>query len=405
MNSARTVATLIAFIAVMWGSVCLSQTEIRTAHATIPEVPPSTLVNGIHYVTLDAPTPYGRGYQHGAALQYVIQKGIAQWKQWINETLGQQDVEIEIAEFIHDTNYLTGIRKHTPDLYEELQGIAKGAGVDFQTLYAYQMFDEFVVHAIQKYRFAHCSGFGVYGRDSLPNILGQNNDLPPYYDGTHTVLRIKYPRNHEALVFTWAGLLAQNGVNNQNVGVTMNIVPTAKGQNDGVPMPYIIRTILEKQSLNDAVAFLKSLGGSAAPMNFIIGDATKVVTVENTADGAKVFQDFHAEHWVAHTNHHLDLDTSTLAPGAVSKTAERMVALEEMLQGKAGEVDAERAKEIFRTRPVLKNFVTDPGFPTMESIVIELVPRNPRMHVSPGPPDGNPYSTFDFTHGYVGTEQ
>jgi hypothetical protein len=401
----RISASVILLVAIAWGAPSLAQTEIKSAHRTIPRVPSVTLVNGIYYVTLDAPTPYGRGYQHGAALQYVIQKGIAQWKQWINETLGQQDVEIEIAEFIHDTDYLKGIRKHTPDLYEELQGIAKGAGVDFQTLYAYQMFDEFVVHAIERYRLAHCSGFGVFGRDALPNILGQNNDLPPYYAGTHTVLRIKYPHNHEVLVFTWAGLLAQNGVNNRNVGVTMNIVPTAKGRKDGVPMPYIIRAILEKKDRSEAVAFLESLGGSAAPMNFIIGDAEKVVTVENTADGAKVFEDFHGEDWVAHTNHHLDMDTSTLEDGAVSKTVKRMAKLKEMLQGKSAEIDAERAKEIFRTKPILKNFVTDPGFPTMESIVIELIPENPRMHVSPGPPDSNAYTAFDFAQGYVGTEQ
>jgi hypothetical protein len=53
----------------------------------------------------------------------------------------------------------------------------------------------------------------------------------------------------------------------------------------------------------------------------------------------------------------------------------------------------------------LKNFVTDPGFPTMESIVIELIPGNPRIHVSPGPPDSNRYSTFDFKQGYVATEK
>jgi isopenicillin-N N-acyltransferase-like protein len=405
MNKARINAILVFLATIMWGSLCVAQTKIQPSIHTIPQVPSVTLVNGIYYVTLDSQTPYGRGYQHGAALKYVIQKGVATWKQWINETLGQQDVEIEIAEFIHDTDYLVGIRKHTPDLYEELQGIAKGSGVDFQTLYAYQMFDEFVVHAVEKYRLEHCSGFGVYGRDALPNILGQNNDLPPYYAGTHAVLRIKYPNNHEVMVFSWAGLLGQNGMNNKNLGVTMNIVPTAKGQLDGVPMPYIIRGILEKKNRDEAVAFLKSLGGSAAPMNFIIGDGTKVVTVENTADGANVFQDFHGEKWVAHTNHHLDLDVSTLKPKAVAKTVERLAALEDMLQGKSGEIDVEGAKTIFRTKPVLKNFVTDPGFPTMESIVIELIPGNPRIHVSPGPPDSNRYSTFDFTQGYVATEK
>ena len=134
MNKTRISASVILLVAIAWGVPAFAQTEIKAAHRTIPQVPSAILVNGIYYVTLDAPTPYGRGYQHGAALQYVIQKGLAQWKQWINETLGKQDVEIEIAEFIHDTDYLKGIRKHTPDLYEELQGIAKGAGVDFQTL-------------------------------------------------------------------------------------------------------------------------------------------------------------------------------------------------------------------------------------------------------------------------------
>ena len=63
-------------------------------------------------------------------------------------------------------------------------------------------------------------------------------------------------------------------------------------------------------------------------MNFVIGDATKVVTVENTADGAKVFENFHGENWVCHTNHHLDIDVSTLPEGAVSKSVPRYQFLE-----------------------------------------------------------------------------
>lgn len=369
------------------------------------KVPDVNIINKIYYVTLDAKTPYGRGHQHGAALKFVIHKGIAQWKEWIKNTLQQPNPDIEIAEFIHDTNYLTGIRKYAPQLYQELQGMAKGADVDFNTLYAYQMFDEFVMYTAKKYRLQHCSGFGVYGRNKKLNLLGQNNDLPPYYDGTHTVLNIKYPNKHSVIVFTWAGLLAQNGVNNKNVGVTMNIVPTSTGRNDGVPMPYIIRIILETSSVNEALAFLKKLDGAAsAPMNYIIGDAGKVVTAENTAAGLKVYENNQGEKWVAHTNHHLALDVTTLKPGAVSKTVERLAQLKKMLSGQSDKIDVDEAKKIFRTKPVLKNFVTDPGFPTMESIVIELNPNNPTIYVSPGPPDHNKYSQFDFHKGYVGTE-
>jgi hypothetical protein len=49
--------------------------------------------------------------------------------------------------------------------------------------------------------------------------------------------------------------------------------------------------------------------------------------------------------------------------------------------------------------------ITDPGFPTMESIVIELVAGNPRVHIAPGPPDSHKYSTFDFKKGFVETEE
>jgi hypothetical protein len=46
-----------------------------------------------------------------AALQHVITKGIAQWKRWINETLGQPDSGMEIAGFIQDTDYLRSPRR------------------------------------------------------------------------------------------------------------------------------------------------------------------------------------------------------------------------------------------------------------------------------------------------------
>ena len=74
MGKIRISAAVILFVAIAWCTPCFAQTEIKSAHRTIPQVPSVTLVNGIYYVTLDAATPYGRGYQHGAALQYVIQK-------------------------------------------------------------------------------------------------------------------------------------------------------------------------------------------------------------------------------------------------------------------------------------------------------------------------------------------
>ncbi|MHC5060522.1 MAG: C45 family autoproteolytic acyltransferase/hydrolase, partial [Planctomycetota bacterium] len=185
---------------------------------------PQKFDNRLYYLEVEG-TAYERGFQHGQALRYVIQRGMASWKQWISEVLEQDNPDIEIAEFIHGTDFMVAIRKHTPDLYLELQGIAAGANVNFNDLYAYNIFDEFVAFTIHKYRLAFCTGFGVYGRKNLPNIIGQNNDLPRYFDGTQTLLRIKLDDGMDIYVFTFAGLLANNGLNNSSLGCTINIMP------------------------------------------------------------------------------------------------------------------------------------------------------------------------------------
>jgi hypothetical protein len=152
------------------------------------------------------------------------------------------------------------------------------------------------------------------------------------------------------------------------------------------------------------VEFVKNVGKYAGPMNYIIGDSTGVSTVETGKDFFKVHESYNNEKYVPHSNHPLDM-TAQLKPGEVSKSPERLAKLVEMIGGRVDKIDADEAQRIFRSRPILKNYQTDPTFPTLESIVIELDPSNPRLHIAPGPPDMYKYSTFDFKKGYVGTEK
>ncbi len=374
------------------------------AFAEASASPAQKIDNRIYFLTIQG-TPYERGFQHGQALRYVIQSGIARWKQWVNETLEQKNAEIEVAEFVHGTDFINAIQKHTPDLYLELQGIALGANVDFNTLYAYNVFDEFVSFTIQKYRLGFCTGFGVYGRQGLPNIIGQNNDLPPYFDRTQTLLRVKQGDGRESYVFTFAGLLANNGLNNAAVGCTINIMPSRlSGDLSGLPMPYVVRGILERKSRKEAVEFVKRVGKYAGPMNYIIGDPTGVSSVETGKDFFKVHESYNGEKYIPHANHPLEL-TSRVKPGEASKSPERQAKLVEMIGGRVDKIDAREARRIFRTPPILKNYSTDPNFPTLESIIIELDPANPRLQIAAGPPDIFKYSSFDFKKGFVETEK
>ena len=360
--------------------------------------------NRLYFLTVDG-LPYNRGRQHGKALRYVIHRGIATWKQWIAEFLEQPNPDVEIAEFVQGTDFMGAIRKHTPDLYLELQGIAAGANVNLNDLYAYNMFDEFLSFTVQKYRLGFCSGFGVYGRRDLPNIIGQNNDLPRFFDGSQTLLRVMEDEGKQSYVFTFAGLLANNGLNSASVGVTINIMPSRlSGALDGLPMPYVVRGILARKTRREAVEFVKSVGKYAGPMDYIIGDPTGVTIVETGKDSFKLFNSYKGEKFIPHTNHPLEM-TPDMKPGEASKSPERLAKLVELISGRTDEIDVSETRKIFRTRPLLKNYETDPTFPTLESIIIELDPTNPRLQIAPGPPDRYKYHSFDFKKGFAATEE
>ena len=369
--------------------------------AQVSEYTADKIDNKLYYLTVKG-TPYERGYAHGQALKFVIRAGINRWKQWIAEVLEESNPEIEIAEFVQGTDFFQAIQQHTPDLYLELQGIAQGAGVDFNTLYAYNMFDEFVAFTIKKYRLGFCTGLGVYGRSNLPNIIGQNDDLPVYFDRTQTLLRVKHEDGLETLIYTFAGVLANGGVNTANLGCTINILPTRKGDKSGLPMPYLVRGILERRSRQEALDFVKGVRSYAAPMNYIIGDPSGVTMIETAQDLLVTYDNYEGETFVAHTNHPLE-DTSKLEPGVVSKSPERLVKTIELISGRVNEIDVGEVKQIFRTPPILKSYQTDPTFPTLLSVVIELAPNHPKIHVAPGPPDIHNYSSFDFEKGFVST--
>ena len=369
--------------------------------AQIPKYKADKIDNKLYYLTVEG-TPYERGYAHGQALRFVIRGGINRWKQWIAEVLEESNPEIEIAEFVHGTNFFEAIQQHTPDLYLELQGIAQGAGVDFNTLYAYNMFDEFVAFTIKKYRLGFCTGLGVYGRRNLANIIGQNDDLPVYFDRTQTLLRVKHEDGLETFVYTFAGVLANGGVNTANLGCTINILPTRKGDNSGLPMPYLVRGILERRSRQEALDFVKAVGSYAAPMNYIIGDPSGVTMIETAQDLLVTYDKYEGETFVAHTNHPLE-DTNKLEPGIVSKSPERLAKTIELMSGRVKEIGVSEVKQIFRTPPILKSYQTDPTFPTLLSVIIELAPDNPKIYVAPGPPDIHNFSSFDFEKGFLNT--
>ena len=69
---------------------------------------------------------YERGFQHGQQMKKEIGDLMILWKKDL-----EQNVQIPADTFIHNflgaTDFIPSIKKYTPDILDEVRGIAKGA--------------------------------------------------------------------------------------------------------------------------------------------------------------------------------------------------------------------------------------------------------------------------------------
>ena len=111
-------------------------------------------------------TPYNRGLVHGKTLKEDISSLVAKWKEHLTHTY-ELPADAFIKKFVSHTQYLAAMKKWTPDLVDEVQGIADGAGIDFDTMLVFQWVDEYWAQG-KNVVADRCSGIGVGRRGRAP---------------------------------------------------------------------------------------------------------------------------------------------------------------------------------------------------------------------------------------------
>lgn len=396
MRPARIATIVIALI------FCVSSARAR-ADVEVPEV---EYRGGIYYLVLDGETPHARGLQHGRALQFPISMALRNFKEWLRANANIKDPARMIQEFASTTGYISSVQQEVPDLYEEMQGIAEGAGVDFNELFVYQSFDELFLFLMKSgamdHADGHCTTTGVYGRADEPNFVTHNNDIPIYHEAVGVVLHIKYPDSDlEILQASFAGQIGQNGVNNRGVAVGINTLADLPTNQAGVPVSFNVRKILESRNRDEAIDYLKSKEFGTA-MNYMIGDREKVVSVETWERNAVVL-DVYPDKVAVHTNHTLQKDapvTVKMDPssggGSYGFTHERLQLGLDTLSADPEAVTFEDIKKLKSTRPILVN----PGKPTGRTLMsmIAVIPKqgNPVLYNTPDSPNWFGHVEFTF---------
>lgn len=381
------------------------------------EINASPQEDNLQVLVLDG-SPRKRGQIYGEAQRSKIKEAINRWKGFFPKFKHMNPDEY-IRRFLEETKFFPAIKKWTPDLLEEVKGIGEGAGVDFLTIYAFQLMDEewlfrrktTLKAADQEAR--NCSSLGVFKQASIPAMVAQNMDIPNYADGFQVLLHIKHPNSSlEILAFTYTGLIILNGINNRSVGVCCNTLSQLNYSFDGLPVAFVLRGILQQPNLEEVVKFIQRIK-HASGQNYIIGGKEKVSDYECSANEISRFIPYDGANRVYHTNHpfvnddqsiyreiqkRLSWDKKTPEP---SNSEIRFRSLETQLRDPEKKITVETVKSVLSSHdhpkyPVCRH--KEPGSRAMTlGSTIMVLSSSPKMILAPGPPCLTEYKTYEFS--------
>ncbi|HKK63579.1 MAG TPA: C45 family peptidase [Bacteroidales bacterium] len=343
-------------------------------------------------------TPYENGFQHGKIMKSRIIELVDLWKNDIEKKYQiSADEFIEI--FLDSTDYISAIKKWTPDLLDEIRGISAGSGIDFNTIFAFQLIDEIWTNARLINLPHHCTSVGInnYKKDRGSNYIAQNIDITPFYHGFEILLDIKdKDSNSRKLVTTFVGYIGANGLN-KNIGITENTLTDLKSSLNGLPVCFIVRGVLEKASFDDAVNFIKTIK-HASGQNYIIGSRQDIISLECASDLVTEYwpdstknYTFHANKPLTNTSYHPEYLVYLKAlygtiPETVSFSDKRLESMKsKILNNKS--IGLETIKNALSTKPVCNSN-------TFVSTIMEFNTDYNELRISPGSPDSTEYIVF-----------
>jgi isopenicillin-N N-acyltransferase-like protein len=366
-------------------------------------------------------TPRERGRIHGETLRHQIKKLVSIWKDELHHQTSINP-DIYLMELLERTNFTKAIKLWTPDLMEEVEGIAEGAEIDSKTMLAYQLVDEEWWYSAYGYRTKsipvttyskHCSALAVFGQKDLPTYVAQNLDIPAFTDGFQTLLHIKYEDSPlECLVFTYAGLISACGMNNHGIGQVVNALLQLDHRADGLPVAFVNRGILERTTHDAAVKFLHDIR-HASGQNYIIGGRRKASAHECSANKVSRFEPYEGAIRLYHTNHPLANDDQDIykewlesvkdrwQPKHPNNSDIRFMSLEKRLKNPMMPITIDSIKEMLSSKDDLQNPVcnekrADSGGVFTAGCLIMDLSEKPVLHLAPGPPCTTNFRTYSF---------
>lgn len=366
-------------------------------------------------------TPRMRGLIHGEALKDRIIETFERRQRALRPPDGLS-VPDYLAKFVAETSFEEAIGRWTPDLLEEVRGIAEATGLPFDTVFAMQLPDEIWwyqgnarIRALQEQPEKttadpkdKCTVAGASKTGASPAVVGQNLDLPFSWGGAGVVLRIRHQgADLESLVFSDAGFIAANGINNHGVAVCVNALLQLDNSPRGLPVAFVVRGTLERQTRDAAEQFVHRVR-HASGQAYSIGGLNRVVCLECSANRTVPFVSANGADRFVHTNHPLVNDDLGLIGKRIIEHGEETPSNSEIryncatkrVEDRTRPVDVAMMKAVLGSHdsedhPICCHLDPGRGAFTAACTIFELG-SSPRMHIAGNPPCEKPFDIMGF---------
>ncbi len=193
-------------------------------------------------------------------------------------------------------------------------------------------------------------------------------------------------------------------MNNQPLGICCNTLLELNYSPKGLPVAFIVRSVLEQPTLEKAIRFIQRIK-HASGQNYIIANSEKIVDFECSANkvcqytpykGAR--RDYHTNHTITNSDLASWSEEERIRVLSKSTTRARFNVLEKELKDPSRTVNIETIKSILGSHegPVCTHNTHKPkGSCTLETLIMSLS-NPPELHLAPGPPCSTKFRTYKF---------
>jgi len=357
-----------------------------------------------------AGSPFERGRAHGRQARARVERSLANYARLFEASgIGWAGARRLAA------GYRAPVEALDPGLYEEIRGIADGAGRGVDEILALNARTEilpptfperpsgaWLVARLAKADFGECTALAVQPASSRTGgtLLAQNWDWLGEQREALVVLRGRREDGSAYLTLTEAGMLAKIGLNDRGFGVCLNILRSEDdGSAPGVPVHVLLRALLDCADVPAAVARVSSLRFGASSNILCADEAGGRAALELSPGGAHVLRGTGVA--LCHTNHFLAPQAQKTArqlPPSLSSVP-RLVRIEALVGQAKGRIGVEEVQAMLRDESDGLQSISrhpDPSLPaiarveTVASAIMEL--RERVMHIAPDIPTRAAYA-------------